>query len=194
MAVGKSQGNIIKHHHCCRAFSSRTSHPFLFLRLNGFRFRKIRMVFGRCLVAPYRLYVLYFFHFSVLAALRPHLTSAHPFGFVLILNEMQNNASRRIEFSPAFPGLVAFAICLCGCYVLCPYKCVRAHSLILFSIPFSFYLLAFDTEWIRWCWRKATGSIENNGRKRYGDFKLNDNSVHKCAFKRYEEKVPAAQD
>lgn len=47
------------------------THPFLFLRSNGFRFRKIRMVFGR--LVPYRLYV-----FSLFFSLYVHTVSLFP--------------------------------------------------------------------------------------------------------------------
>lgn len=125
---------------------------------------------------------MYSFH-CALTALRLHFTNARPFCFVLILNEMQNNAWHHFEFLASYPDFRS--ICCVFVRLLLLYIHINAYVRILrFFFQSIFILFAgiwhlMDMVVVVW----GNGSNRNrkqwtNRRKRYGDFKLNDNSAH----------------
>lgn len=114
------------------------------------------------------LFLLFFCVYCFFASLSlsiPHLGPSRPhphsLSVVLILNEMQNNASRHFEFSPSFPGSAAFAVCSGDSYTHI-YAYVRIlwfHFFFFSSFHFHFvcWHLAFNgyTCWLRVEWGNA---------------------------------------
>lgn len=112
-----------------------------------FRFRSVRhIVFMYFLLFVYICTTVFSSSVSISPPLIRPLGSA--FSFVLILNEMQNNASRHFEFLPfvsrfsvPFPG--GSSACCLFVRQLCEYVRIFRFVFLFFFIPFSFCLLAF---------------------------------------------------